>query len=97
MTDNDIENDAVRPKGDMNAEKFAENEIKNDAVRPKSDLDAEAFDEDAKKKKQERGTEAAAAKKQILEFDEVNSQLKMWKLEGLLKKEAILPKVRNNA
>ena len=47
LNDNVNDNDAVRPKCDMDAE------INIDAC-PKGDLDAEDFDEDAKKKKQAR-------------------------------------------
>ena len=66
--------DAVRPKCDMDAEKSDGNEIENDAVRSKCDEDAakSAVDEDtnvAAASKQEKNTndKAAATAKKISE------------------------------
>ena len=41
----EVEDDAVRPKCDIDAEEITDNKIEENAVRPKSDMDAEAFDE----------------------------------------------------
>ena len=48
----EVENNAVRPKSDMDVDEMTDREIvvENNAVRHKCDMDAEAFDEVAKKK-----------------------------------------------
>ena len=81
---NEFEEDAVRPKSDIDAEELAEYEINIDAVRPKSDLDAEAFDENAKKNKKEKMEQQQQKKYSKLLR---KSQYKMWRSEGLLTKE----------
>ena len=75
-TGKEIENDAVRPRCDMDAEELY-------AVHPKSDLDAEAFDEDAKMGKKEKMEQQQQKRYSKL----MRSQYKMWRSEGLLKKE----------
>ena len=73
LINNVIENKAVRPKCDTEANEKNGKEIENDAVRPKGDMDAEAFDEDAKNE-QENENEEEAAKNTLEVNDEVSKK-----------------------
>ena len=90
----DLEDNTVCPKCDIDAEEMTDNKIEENAVRPKSDMDAEAFDEVAKTC-MENEKWSSSSKKRCMKLM-MKFQRKMWRLEGSLKKEQTLPKVRNN-
>ena len=99
--DMDAENpivEAAHPKCDMDAGKSDGNEMENDAVRPKRDMDAEKIvnvSDAARPKYDEEagaGDEYAASKQQQKWYlkEMMKLQVKMQRLEGLLKKGEML-------